>query len=138
MKKQLTAEQQAKRAQFKALWKQVGAMDEATREIECARLGYVNTEGRAFSGRNSMLLALQGGGTVFGGFRQWLAMGRAVRKGEHGKMIWVPCGKKAESTEGESEAGGDTFFIIGTVFDIGQTDEVATDATVSAEMEVAA
>ena len=136
MRKQLTAEQKAKaeerKARFKALWKQVGAMPELERIQLSNRLGLVTCEGRGLSLTNQMLIALQRpGATVLGGFRQWLKQGRAVRKGEHGCMIWVPCGAKggadaAASPEGTGEAaeGVDVRFIVGTVFDIGQTEEV--------------
>ena len=136
MKKQLTAEQKAKaearKAQFRDLWKRVSAMPELERIQLSNRLGLVTCEGRGLSLTNQMLIALQRpGATVLGGFRQWLRQGRAVRKGEHGCMIWVPCGAKggadaAASPEGTGEAaeGVDVRFIVGTVFDIGQTEEV--------------
>ena len=136
MRKQLTVEQKAKaearKAQFRDLWKRVSAMPELERVQLSNRLGMVTCEGRGLSLTNQMLIALQRpGATVLGGFRQWLKQGRAVRKGEHGCMIWVPCGAKggadaAASPEGTGEAaeGVDVRFIVGTVFDIGQTEEV--------------
>lgn len=131
MRKQLTAEQQAKRderrAKFKTLWKQVAAMPELERIEMSNKLGLVTCDGHALSLGNTMLIALQlPGATVLGGFRQWLKHGRCVRKGEHGAMIWVPVGHKTtEPTTGEtSTEQDDTRFIIGTVFDIGQTQEI--------------
>jgi antirestriction protein ArdC len=133
-KRQLTPEQVAKRderkAAFKALWKQVAEMPEGERATKFETLPFVNVEGKAFSGKNMMLLALQGGGSVFGGFRQWIEQGRAVRKGEHGRMIWVPIFKGNDS-EGQEPAAGEVEaverrFIIGTVFDISQTDAIET------------
>ena len=136
MRKQLTEEQKAKAAErkdrFKALWKQVSAMPELERVQLSNRLGLVTCEGHGLSLTNQMLIALQRpGATVLGGFRQWLRQGRAVRKGEHGCMIWVPCGAKggadaAASPDGTGDAaeGSDVRFIVGTVFDIGQTEEV--------------
>ena len=136
MRKQLTAEQKAKaearKAQFRDLWKRVSAMPELERIQLSNRLGLVTCEGRGLSLTNQMLIALQRpGATVLGGFRQWLKQGRAVRKGEHGCMIWVPCGANggadaSASPEGTGEAaeGVDVRFIVGTVFDIGQTEEV--------------
>ena len=140
MKKQLTAEQKAKaeerKAQFRDLWKRVSAMPELERIQLSNRLGLVTCEGRALSLTNQMLIALQRpGATVLGGFRQWLKQGRAVRKGEHGAMIWVPCGVKggadaSASPEGTGDAGegSDVRFIVGTVFDIGQTEELTENA----------
>ena len=136
MRKQLTEEQKAKAAErkerFKALWKQVSAMPELERVQLSNRLGLVTCEGRGLSLTNQMLIALQRpGATVLGGFRQWLKQGRAVRKGEHGCMIWVPCGAKggadaaaAPAGDGDAGEGSDVRFIVGTVFDIGQTEEV--------------
>ena len=136
MKKQLTAEQKAKaeerKAQFRDLWKRVSAMPELERVQLSNRLGLVTCEGRALSLTNQMLIALQRpGATVLGGFRQWLKQGRAVRKGERGCMIWVPCGVRggadasaSPAGDGDAGEGSDVRFIVGTVFDIGQTEEV--------------
>lgn len=141
--KKLTPEQIAKRderrAKFKALWKQVAAMPELDRIKLSNKLGLVTCEGHALSLGNTMLIALQlPGATVLGGFRQWLKHGRCVRKGEHGAMIWVPTGgkKSSETTEAtEATAENETRFIVGTVFDIGQTDELnAPVASVSPEI----
>ena len=132
MRKQLTAEQTAKRdarrAQFKALWKQVANTPELERIEMSMKYGFRKLDGGEFSPCNSMLLALQcPTGSVFGGFRAWLKAGRSVRKGEHGSMVWVPIGRKAtDATTGDTttESDGDKpGFIPGTVFDIGQTDE---------------
>lgn len=134
--KRFNPEQKAKaaerRAKFRALWRKVADMPEADRLALSARVGIVNVEGRPLSVGNQCLIALQcPGATVVGGWRQWLRQGRVVRKGEHGHMIWVPTGSgkqqepEAASTEegGESE-GSDVRFLAGTVFDIGQTEEL--------------
>lgn len=151
MKRQLTAEQtaarDARREKFKVLWRQVKAMPELARIEMANKLGLRTVEGHELSLCNTMLVATQlPGASVLGGFRQWLKQGRAVRKGEHGAMIWVPCGAKKDSTElgvGEpttsTESGEpeDRRFIIGTVFDIGQTEEIEVNhpvATVSPEI----
>ena len=132
MRKQLTAEQTAKRdarrAQFKALWKQVANTPELERIEMSMKYGFRKLDGGEFSPCNSMLLALQcPTGSVFGGFRAWLKAGRSVRKGEHGSMVWVPIGRKAtDATTGETATENDgekPGFIAGTVFDIGQTEE---------------
>ena len=146
MKKQLTAEQiekrDARKAKFKALWAQVADMPAAERDRLAAVHGIVTVEGRSLSGGNQMLLLLQiPGVSVVGGFRQWLKAGRCVAKGQHGAMIWCPAGARKSAGEpaapgpvvevvsdGETSAGGgDTRFIIGTVFDISQT--VALEVT---------
>ncbi len=70
---------------------------------------------------------------MVGGFRQWKDKGRSVRKGEHGLMIWVPTGKGEKAEDGApvpaAEAGAEkekrAGFIMGTVFDVTQTDSDA-------------
>lgn len=124
------AKSQARRDQFKALWKQVADMPEAERIAQANKLGIVSCEGHGLSYKNQCLLALQNPGvTVIGGFRQWIKMGRVVQKGQHGLMIWVPCGEKTmleptKPSDGKvtEEGGSDRRFIIGTVFDISQTE----------------
>jgi hypothetical protein len=136
MRRTLTAEQQAKRderrGKFKQLWKSVAAMPELERIHLSAKYGFRKLDGGEFSPCNSMLIAMQlPAASVLGGFRSWLRQGRAVRKGEHGAMVWVPIGKKTETETGtETDTGGERpGFIIGTIFDIGQTQEVETGDT---------
>jgi len=131
MKRQLTQEQiqarDERRAQFRAIWKQVAAMPETERLAMAAKYGYRTCEGHAFSVANTMLIAFQGGGSVFGGFRQWQKFGRAVRKGEHGRAIFIPLGHKAiDQASGEASTVMDeSRFGTAYVFDISQTDAMA-------------
>lgn len=87
-----------------------------------------------------MLIAFQSAGnrpTVLGGFVEWRKQGRAVRKGEHGYMIWIPIGIRQEQvsavdTNGElttmlQDSSADVHFTIGTVFDISQTEEIGKE-----------
>lgn len=129
-KRTLTPEQQAardeRRARFKALWKKVAAMSEEQRLQAAACTGVVNVEGKSLSVTNTILIIMQRpGATVVGGFRQWLKNGRQVVKGQHGVQIWVPVfNKGAAPVEGEpSEDGEKRGFVVGTVFDISQTEE---------------
>ncbi len=92
--------------------------------------------GGEFSLCNQMLLALQlPQATLVAGFRQWLKAGRCVRKGEHGASIWVPIGGRKvidETGTLTTDTGGDKpGFIAGSVFDIGQTDELSDKAMTS-------
>ena len=129
----LTPEQQAKsdarREQFRTLAQQIGAMSEADRAAMAAKMSAVVTiEGRVLSVHNACLLACQcPTATMVGGFQQWRANGRQVRKGEHGLMIWAPTrGKVDESIQpGEIKANDHPHFIMVTVFDVAQTDAVA-------------
>ena len=137
MKRKLTEEQIAKRderrARFKTLWAQIAKLDDMERARIAGQYGFRTVEGRELSMSNQMLIALQcPGASVLGGFRQWLGHGRAVRKGQHGAMIWCPAGTRKTDTgtaptadAAEAPAGdNDRRFIVGTVFDISQTEEL--------------
>jgi hypothetical protein len=137
---QPTAEQKAaaaaRRQRFTELAKRVADMSDEQRAALVMKVGaIVNCEGRALSVHNSCLLLTQlPTASMVGGFRQWKAHGRSVKKGEHGLMIWVPTSRKedADPTASESqttasagEAEGDvkrSGFVMGTVFDISQTE----------------
>lgn len=130
--RQLTAEQKARmeerRQRFKAIVKQVANMTDVERVQLAAKMpAIVNPEGHALSLFNTCLVAKQcETATIVGGFKQWLAHGRAVRKGEHGLMIWFPAKKGAKPngeapTPAEAEQGESTRFYVATVFDVGQT-----------------
>lgn len=136
MKRKLTAEQEAskkaRREKFSALWKQVAAMPELERVELANKLGIVTCEGHELSLCNTMLIALQNPtASIVGGFRQWLKQGRCVMKGQHGMMIWCPTGSKNQPGPmamivygSPLPAESDNRFIIGTVFDISQTQEL--------------
>jgi hypothetical protein len=144
-----TAEQKAKAAErrdrFRALAKAVAEMTDAERAALVDRCGAVVTiEGHPLSFFNNCLVLSQNpGASVVGGFAQWLRAGRAVRKGERGLGIWVPVGKSkgddalaAGAGEQTADADGNDGagrprFIMGTVFDIAQTDEVEVAAAVA-------
>lgn len=144
-RRKLTPEQVARRderkAKFKTLWKQVADMPELERIQMSNKLGLVTCDGHPLSLYNTMLIALQcPSASVLGGFRQWLKHGRAVRKGEHGAMIWIPLthSKQPEGTaqpdgtDPVTAGDGDTRFIIGTMFDITQTDPVEVQQAIAA------
>src|SRR5689334_25449227 len=82
----------ARREKFRAIVQQLGKMSEAERIDLAAKLPVIATcEGHALSIHNQCLLAVQcPSATIVGGFRQWKKQGRAVKKGEHGHMIWCP------------------------------------------------
>lgn len=134
MKRELTPEQRARmeerRQRFKAIVKQVANMSDVERVQLAAKMpAIVNPEGHALSLFNTCLVAKQcETATIVGGFKQWLAHGRAVRKGEHGLMIWFPAkqGAKAEQpTDQEAQEGQSTRFYVASVFDIMQTEPLA-------------
>lgn len=133
MKRTVTPEQQQaareRREKFYKLAKSIADMTEEQRLALSAKLPVIATvEGRALSLHNQILIASQcPTATLVGGFRQWIAAGRAVKKGEHGFMIWIPRIPKQDDS-GLIAEGGDVRFLIGTVFDVSQTVEIETQA----------
>lgn len=78
---------------------------------------------------NQLLIAVQcPGATRVAGFRRWLDLGYAVRKGEHGLSIWAPCTPSKTKLRRWREAGANpedrprTFFRLVKVFDRSQVD----------------
>jgi hypothetical protein len=122
----------AKREKFRALAKQIADMPEEARQALAMKFaGVVTVEGRALSLTNTMLCALQFPGvTMVGGFRQWIAHGRCVRKGEHGISIWFPKAtgsgqeRSVEPNQDADPDGAEVRFLVGTVFDVSQTEEL--------------
>src|SRR4051812_49985945 len=101
---QPTAQQKAaaaeRRTRFTELAKRVAALTDDERAALVARVGAVVTcEGRALSVHNSCLVLTQlPTASMVGGFRQWQAHGRSVRKGERGLCIWGPTSRKGDAT----------------------------------------
>lgn len=112
-----------RRAKMRELAKTVSAMTETERFALIERHGsLVTIEGRSLSPFNSCFLLMQHASvSVVGGFRQWIAAGRCVRKGEHGLAMWIPIagGKSDEASDDEERKQR---FTLATVFDITQTD----------------
>lgn len=139
MKREPTEEQRAiakeRRERFRAIVQKIGKMTEEERGELARRIPVIATcEGHTLSLHNQCLLALQcPSATLVGGFRQWKKQGRAVKKGEHGHMIWVPSVQGEISIDipqpgeiDESERR-ELRFLMGTVFDISQTAEMGVD-----------
>lgn len=128
MKRTYTAAQKAafdeRRAAVRALARDISKMTDGERSALAARLpGIATIEGRNLSVFNSCLLAAQcPQATVVGGFRQWKNAGRAVRKGEHGHAIWIPT--KTRADQAAEKDAGELQFMLGTVFDVSQTEEI--------------
>lgn len=110
-----------RKALFADLSRKIAAMSEEQRNTLAATMPVVTVAGHALSVRNACMIAMQiPSATIVGGFRQWFAAGRCVKKGEHGFSILVPASKKDPET-GEA---GKLFFVSGTVFDVSQTTEI--------------
>ena len=123
-----TPEQKAKaaerRTKMRAIAKQISGMSELQR-AELVRDWPTTIEGHQLSMFNACMIALQGGATVVGGFRQWKRAGRSVMKGQHGLTIWVPLGKDKRDNGQSEQLSEDSplRFILATVFDVSQTEE---------------
>jgi len=115
-----TAARDARRERFAALAGQIAELSPEARAALAASLpALVTVEGHALSIHNACLVALQlPSATILGGYRQWQAAGRQVRKGEHGLMVWAPRMKKDADTGDEERAG----FIPISLFDVSQTE----------------
>lgn len=142
-RRQATEEQRAaakeRRRQMGELARRIAAMtDEQRAEMQKRMPSIATIEGHALSFHNTAMIIMQNGehATVVGGFRQWKKAGRFVRKGEHGFAIWAPRKKKTagedtiEVSVSEIDADEDLSFLLVTVFDVSQTDELsaASDA----------
>jgi len=108
-----------RREQLKSLTKQAESMEVS---------GVIETvEGHPLSDVNAALVLVQcPAATIVGGFRQWKKHGRQVMKGQKGIAIWFPCRTKQEDEDAEDQSR--TFFRVGTVFDISQTEEMPEGA----------
>ena len=133
MRRQPTDEQkaraEAKREKFREIAKTLKAMPDADRDAIAADLGIVsNCEGHVFSPHNMLMLHFQRPGvTLVGGFRQWKKLGRSVKKGESGMLIWCKTGggkAETEDREGQEPTMKRIRFLTGTVFDVSQTEEM--------------
>jgi antirestriction protein ArdC len=84
---------------------------------------------RTYSFHNQLLIAHQRpGATYVAGFRRWLSLGYAVRKGERGIRIWAPCPPSVKKLRAWREEGENpdtkprTYFRLVAVFDRSQVD----------------
>jgi len=114
---------QARRAALRELWGKVSEMTPQERAAMVENIGTVTTcEGHPLTVNNAVLLLFQRDDvSVIGGYKQWKAQGRQVRKGEHSLGIWIPSFKKKEDNQ---DPTGPDYFIFGNVFDITQTDPI--------------
>jgi len=115
-----------RKARLKELREQLSKLTPEQRQGLADRGIIATIEGRQLSLHNTILVYLQSNGqtpTIVGGYQQWKRAGRHVSKGQHGMMIWFPVGEKNKDT-GELVGGPETFYTA-TVFDIGQTEELA-------------
>ncbi|MFZ1290777.1 MAG: ArdC family protein [Melioribacteraceae bacterium] len=120
-----TMEKLTRKERTKILVQKLNSLsDDQKLELSCRIISSI--EGRVYSGRNQMLIALQFENlipTICGGFHQWKEHGRIVKKGEHGAVILYPVGVDKKKNEGEETEEPSNFFSA-VVFDISQTEEI--------------
>ena len=118
----MTAKQQEKRDKIRNLAKTFASMTEDQRVAISNKYSIRTVEGRSLSPRNQFLIAMQlPQSSLVGGYNQWKKAGRVVQKGQHGAAILVPSVKDSDKTDRE------LFFFTATVFDVSQTEEIATN-----------
>lgn len=165
-KYQPTAEEirarEEKRAKLRELARLVSLMPEDERQRFVQAHPVHTCAGRILSPFNQCFAIMQNPqASMVGGFRQWLKVGRHVKKGERGLSIWVPTSKRGEtsaddgtapvalddiqsqelalpgaSSEGETTTTrGRSRFVLATVFDVMQTAEKSAEISAEASEE---
>lgn len=133
MRRKPTEEQKEKakirRENARKLWRDIKGMNEEQRAELAARVNVATCDGHILSLRNQCMIALQiATATIVGGFRQWKRQGRSVCKGQHGAVIWVPKYRKNKDADAETEKETLEGFLLATVFDVAQTQEIVAAA----------
>ena len=120
--KRVDSKAAARREKIQKIAKLVVAMSDDQRQLLVSRVGAIVTvEGHPLTVRNACMLALQREGvSVVGGYRQWQAAGRQVRKGEKSLGILAPRQFNKESEDGTVKTG--VYFQTVAVFDVSQTE----------------
>jgi len=112
---------QDKRERMRSIAQKIASLTDDQRTALAQSLPLTTIEGHQLSMHNACMVAMQmQNATVVGGYRQWLKAGRQVRKGEHAICIWVPCSRAKKSDDDTDQEK--PLFILGSVFDISQTD----------------
>jgi hypothetical protein len=113
--------------------KERALMAQAVEALRCSdgwrRWLRVRRSFHSYSLHNQLLIAFQKpDATRIAGFRKWLELGYAVRKGERAIWIWAPCRPSKKKIQQWEREGGDpdrrprTFFRMVAVFDRSQVD----------------
>ena len=125
---------QEKKEKIIRIRKTLSEMSEEQRQAIADKFGIVTVEGHLLTPHNQCFLVAQSeiNFTVVGGFQQWKKAGRIVRKGEHGFLILVPSKtNQDQNSEMISDDDEDVHFFSATVFDISQTDLLASGESIA-------
>lgn len=117
--KKTSEEIEAKREATKKLFNWVKGLSETELDFY-QKKGLITIEGHNLSARNSALACMQkDNASVLGGYQQWKATGRQVKKGEKAISLLAP---RTNKDSGDCEG----FFFI-NMFDISQTELINKD-----------
>jgi len=124
---------QEKKEKIILIRKTLSEMTEEQRQAVADKLGIVTVDGHLLTPHNQCFLVAQSiiNFTVVGGYQQWKKAGRIVRKGEHGFLILVPSKQKVEENSEMISDEEDVRFYSATVFDISQTDLLASGESIA-------
>lgn len=124
---------QEKKEKIIKIRKALSEMSEEQRQAVADKFGIVTVEGHLLTPHNQCFLVAQSeiNFTIVGGFQQWKKTGRIVRKGEHGFLIFVPSKGKKEDKPEMISADEDVHFFTATVFDISQTNLLASGESIA-------
>lgn len=112
----MTTDRQSK---IKELRSKLASLNQDQRNAIAQRGIITNLDGHILSLHNTILVHLQASNftpSVVAGFNQWIKQGKAVKRGEHGMMIFFPVGNKND----DDQVISPTNFYTATVFDISQ------------------
>ena len=105
--------------------KKLANLTEAELTMLKSKTAIITVEGHHLSPTNRMMCYIQAEPmgitpTIVGGYRQWQAAGKQVKKGEHGFSIMFPSGIK--KSEDGAVNDDNLYFLAATVFDISQVE----------------
>lgn len=123
-KKTVSPEAARRKEQIKTLAETVARMTEEEKQTYISKAGVVlKSDGTMLSLPNMMMAVLQNDrATMVAGYEQWRGLGRQVRAGEQSIKIFAPTTKTKTDDQGEETTS--TRFILVSVFDVSQTDEI--------------
>ena len=119
-------EKSTRRARIKELSAKLKALTPEQRQEIIAARGIINTiEGRVLSTPNTLMCYFQCDGmipTIVGGYQQWKRAGKQVKRGEHGMIIFFPCG--GERDEETGDVSNPEYYSAAIVFDVSQVADI--------------
>ncbi len=124
---QILADKEARRERFTRLKKAFDVLTESQRNTLAGMVVYT-CDGHQLSPTNTALLNFQNPEvSIVGGFQQWRAQNRHVKKGEKAISIWIPLNKNGDTentgSSDEVSENDQVYFRLQSVFDISQTEE---------------